>query len=174
MHAPTLRALSTPTALAGWDQERMNMATTRWEPFRDLTALQDRVNRIFEDVITRPRRETEQEDIATGQWSPSVDIFETPESIVIRIEVPGIEQQALDVELKDNNLIVAGDRKFEEVEGRNYHRVERTYGNFRRAFSLPMPIRQDQIHAVLKNGVLEIALLKEEKAKPKWVQVEVR
>jgi HSP20 family protein len=150
------------------------MATTRWEPFRDLAALQDRVNRIFEDVITRPRRGAEQEDLAAAQWSPLVDIFETSESIVIRVEVPGIEQQALDVEIKENSLIVQGERKFEEAEGRNYHRVERPYGTFRRVFSLPMPVRQDQIHAVLRNGVLEITLLKEEKAKPKRVQVEVR
>ena len=151
------------------------MATARWEPFRDLAALQDRVNRLFEDVITRPRRgDRAGRPSGTGQWSPSVDIFETLQSIVIRVEVPGIEQQALDVEVKEHSLIVAGDRKFEEVEGRNYHRVERAYGNFRRVFSLPMPIRQDQIHAVLKHGVLEITLLKEEQAKPKRIQVEVR
>jgi HSP20 family protein len=152
----------------------MAMATTRWEPFRDLAALQDRVNRIFEDVIMRPRRGAEQEDLTAGQWSPPVDIFETSESIVLRVEVPGIEQPALDVEIKDNSLIVRGDRKFEEVEGRNYQQVERAYGTFRRVFSLPVPVQQDQIHAVLKNGVLEITLLKEEKAKPKRVQVEVR
>jgi HSP20 family protein len=174
MQIPTLRTLGTRGAPAGWGHEGIAMATTRWEPFRDLAALQDRVNRIFEDVITRPRRGAEQEDLAAGQWSPPVDIFETSESIVIRLEVPGIEQQALDVEIKDNSLIVEGDRKFEEVEGRNYHRVERAYGTFRRVFSLPMLVRQDQIHAVLKNGVLEITLLKEEKAKPKRVQVEVR
>jgi HSP20 family protein len=150
------------------------VATTRWEPFRDLATLQDRVNRIFEDVITRPRRGTEQEEMTAGQWSPPVDIFETSESIVIRVEVPGIEQQALDVEIKENTLIVQGDRKFEEAEGRNYHRVERAYGTFRRVFSLPMLVRQDHIHAVLRHGVLEITLLKEEKAKPKRVQVEVR
>ena len=150
------------------------MATARWEPFRDLAALQDRVNRIFEDVITRPRRRTDQEDLAAGQWSPAVDIFETLESLVIRLEVPGLEQQALDVELKENSLVVAGDRKFEEAEGRHYHRVERAYGTFRRVFALPMPVRQDQIHAVLKNGVLEITLLKEEQAKSRRVQVEVR
>lgn len=150
------------------------MATPRWEPFRDLAGLQDRVNRIFEDVIARPRRGPEQEEMTAGQWSPPVDIFETVESIVIRVEVPGIEQQALDVEIKENSLIVQGDRTFEDVEGRNYHRVERPYGTFRRAFSLPMMARQEQIQAVLKNGVLEITLLKEEKAKPKRVQVEIR
>jgi HSP20 family protein len=150
------------------------MAATRWEPFRDLTALQDRMNRLFEDVIAGPRRGAEQEDLTAGQWSPPVDIFETAESVVIRVEVPGIEQQALDVEIKENSLIVQGDRRFEEVQGRNYHRVERPYGTFRRVFSLPMPVRQDQVHAALKNGVLEITLLKEEKAKPKRVQVEVR
>jgi len=152
----------------------MHMATTRWEPFRDLAALQDRVSRIFEDVIPRPHRGGDQEDLATGQWSPPVDIFETADSIVIRVEVPGIESQALDVELKEHSLIVAGDRQLEEAEGHTYHRMERTYGNFRRVFSLPIPIRQDQIHAALKNGVLEITLPKEEKAKPKRVQVEVR
>jgi HSP20 family protein len=150
------------------------MATTRWEPFRDLAALQDRVNRIFEDVIMGPRRGAEQEDLTAGQWSPPVDIFETSESIVLRVEVPGIEQAALGVEIKENSLIVQGERKFEEVEGRNYQQVERAYGTFRRVFSLPVPVQQDQIHAVLRNGVLEITLLKEEKAKPKRVQVEVR
>jgi HSP20 family protein len=150
------------------------MAHARWEPFRDLTGLQDRMNRMFEDVIARPRRGGEQEDLTAGQWAPPVDIFETAESIVIRVEVPGIDQQALDVEIKEHSLIVQGDRRFEEVEGRNYHRVERSYGTFRRVFSLPMMVRQDQIQAVLKNGVLEITLLKEEKAKPKRVQVEVR
>lgn len=150
------------------------MATARWAPFRDLATLQDRVNRMFEDVIARPRRGGEQEDMTAGQWSPPVDIFETAENIVIRVEVPGIEQHALDVEIKDNSLVVQGDRKFEEVEGRDYHRVERPYGTFRRVFALPMMVRQDQIQVVLKNGVLEITLLKEEKAKPKRVQVEVR
>jgi HSP20 family protein len=150
------------------------MATTRWDPFRDLATLQDRVNRIFEDVIARPRRGAEQEDLTAGQWSPPVDIFETTESIVIRVEVPGIEQQALDVEIKDNSLIVQGDRRFEEVVGRDYHRMERAYGTFRRVFTLPMVVRQEQIQAVLKHGVLEITLLKEERAKPKRVQVEVQ
>jgi HSP20 family protein len=150
------------------------MATTRWEPFRDLATLQDRVSRIFEDVITRPRRGAEQEDLTAGQWSPPVDIFETAESIVIRVEVPGIEQQALNVEFKDNSLIVQGDRTFEGVVGRDYHRMERAYGTFRRVFTLPTVVRPEQIQAVLKHGVLEITLLKEERAKPKRVQVEVQ
>jgi HSP20 family protein len=150
------------------------MAATRWEPFRELMTLQDRLNRMFEDVIARPPRGAEQEDLTAGQWSPPVDIFETPESMVIRVEVPGIEQQALEVELKDNDLIVQGERRFEEGEGRNYRRVERAYGTFRRVFSLPMMARQEQIHAALKNGVLEITVTKEEKAKPRRVQVGVR
>ncbi len=149
------------------------MATTRWEPFRDLLALQDRMNRLFEGAA-RARRGGEDEEMSTGQWAPAVDIFETPDTIVIRAEVPGIEQPALNVEIKDNSLIIEGERKFEEAQGRNYHRVERPYGNFRRVFSLPMTVRQDQIQAHLKNGVLEITLAKEEKTRPKRVQVEVR
>ncbi len=150
------------------------MATARWEPFRDLISLQDRMNRAFEDVLTGPRRGGEQEEMAQGQWTPAVDIFETPEHIVLRAEVPGVDQNALDVEVKDNHLVLQGDRKFEEVAGRNYQRVERAYGSFRRVFTLPTTVRQDQVRAVLKNGVLEITLPKEEKAKPKQIQVEIR
>lgn len=150
------------------------MATARWEPFRDILSLHAWMNRLFEDAMTRPSREAEQEELAPGQWSPAVDIFETRESIVIRAEVPGIEQSALQVEVKDDQLILRGHRKFKEMEGCTYHRVERAYGGFHRVFSVPVIIRQDQVRAVLKNGVLEITLPKEEKANPKPMQVEIR
>jgi HSP20 family protein len=152
----------------------MTMANARWEPLRDLIALQNRVNRMFEDVVTGPRRGAEQEDIAAGQWTPAVDIFETPENIVIRAEVPGLEHHELEVEVKESTLILQGERRFEEGGSRNYHRVERPYGHFRRVFTLPMTVRQEQVQAVLKNGVLDITLAKEEKAQPKRVQVEIR
>ena len=150
------------------------MATVRWEPFRDLLSLHARMNQLFEDAMRRPPAGVEQEEMTPGQWTPPVDIFETAEQIVIRAEVPGIEQSALEVEVKDNHLILRGDRTFEEVKGRNYHRVERAYGSFRRVFSVPVTVRQDQVHAALKNGVLEITLQKEEQGKPKQIQVEIR
>ncbi len=150
------------------------MATARWEPFRDILTLQNRVNRMFEDAVAGPRRGVEQEEMAAGQWAPPVDIFETADHIVIRAEVPGIEQNALGVEVKDDRLILEGHRQFEEVAGRNYHRVERSYGGFRRVFALPTMVRQDQVRAVLKSGVLEVTLPKEERTKPKQVQVEIR
>ncbi len=150
------------------------MATARWEAFRDLLMLQDRMNRACEDLLRRSRRGTAQEDMAAGQWTPPVDIVETPESLVILADVPGIGRNALDGEMKDKSLIIQGEDWFEEETGRTYHRVERAYGNFRRALSLPMGVRHDHIQAVLKNGVLEITLMKEEKAKPQQVQVEIR
>lgn len=150
------------------------MATARWEPFRDLLSLHARMNRLFEDVVKRTPGDPDQEEMAPGQWTPAVDIFETLENIVIRAEVPGIEQSALEVEVKGDRLILRGDRKFEEAEGRSYHRVERAYGSFRRVFSVPVMVRQDQVSAVLKNGVLEITLPKEEEAKPQQIQVEIR
>jgi HSP20 family protein len=132
------------------------------------------MNRAFEDLVTGSRRGTEQEDIAPGQWTPPVDIFETPESIIIRADLPGVERNALNVEMRENSLIIQGERRLEEEAGRNYHRVERAYGGFRRVFSLPVGLRPHQIQATLKNGVLEITLLKEEEAKPKQIQVEIR
>jgi HSP20 family protein len=150
------------------------MANARWEPLQDLLALHDRVNRLFEDVVTGPRRAAQQEDIAAAQWTPAVDIFETPENIVIRAEVPGLDQHDLEVEVKDSSIILRGERRFEESGSRNYHQVERPYGRFQRVFTLPMTMRQDQVQAALKNGVLEITLVKQEKAKPTRVQVEIR
>lgn len=150
------------------------MATGGWEPFRNILTLQDRMNRMFEEAVAGPRRGGEEEEMATGQWAPPVDIFETSDQIVIRAEVPGIEQNTLGVEVKDDRLILEGHRQFEEVAGRNYHRVERAYGGFRRTFALPTMVRQDQVRAVLKNGVLEITLPKEERSRPKQVEVEVR
>lgn len=142
------------------------MALIRWDPFQEMSALQERMNRLFSDV--RAQAPVRGEEIVQGAWIPAVDIFETNEAIVLKAELPGITAQDISVEVKDNTLTLKGEKKFEkEVKEENYHRVERSCGSFQRAFTLPGTIHQEKVKAKFKDGILEITLPKVEEAKPK-------
>ncbi len=148
------------------------MALIRWDPFQEMSALQERMNRLFSDV--RAQAPVRGEEIVQGAWIPAVDIFETNEAIVLKAELPGITAQDISVEVKDNTLTLKGEKKFEkEVKEENYHRVERSCGSFQRAFTLPGTIHQEKVKAKFKDGILEITLPKVEEAKPKQVKVEI-
>jgi HSP20 family protein len=148
------------------------MALIRWDPFREMSALQERMNRLFSDV--RAQAPVRGEEIVQGAWVPAVDIFETNEAIVLKAELPGITSQDILLEVNDNTLTLKGEKKFEkEVKEENYHRVERSYGSFQRAFTLPGTIHQEKVKAKFKDGILEITLPKVEEAKPKQIKVEI-
>jgi len=150
----------------------MAMALIRWDPFREIASLQERMNRLFSDV--RLRTPSGEEEITQGAWIPAVDIYETNEAIVLQAELPGIPKEDIFIEVKDNTLTLKGEKKFErEVREENYHRVERSYGSFQRAFTLPGTVQQDKVRAKFKDGILEITLPKVEQAKPKQIRVEV-
>ncbi|MGQ9693713.1 MAG: Hsp20/alpha crystallin family protein [Thermodesulfobacteriota bacterium] len=148
------------------------MALIRWDPFREIAALQERMNRLFSDIRTQsPFRE---EEIVQGSWIPAVDIYETNEAIVLNAELPGVAPEDISVEVKDNTLTLKGEKKFaREAKEENYHRVERAYGTFQRAFTLPGTVTQEKVKAQFKDGVLKITLPKVEEAKPKQIKVEV-
>ncbi len=146
------------------------MAIVRWDPFRDVLALQERINRLFEDSLSRPRGR--EEPTVPGVWSPQVDIFETDDSIVLKAELPGIDKKDVTIELKDNTISLSGERKFEKkIKEENYHRVERSYGTFSRSFTLPSNIVKDKIKAEMVDGVLEISLPKTQESKPTQIKV---
>ena len=148
------------------------MALVKRDPFRDIITLRERMDRMFEDSLSRFRM-PEDATMPTF-WSPSVDIYETDENIVLKAELPGVDKKDVSVEVKDSTLILKGERKREkEVKEENYHRVERSFGTFMRSFSLPVSVKQDQVKAKFKDGVLEVTLPKSEEAKPKQVKVEV-
>lgn len=150
------------------------MALVKWDPFKDLLSIQDRMNRLFDETLTRTGR-GEGEELAMGVWSPAVDIYETEESIVLKAEIPGIDKKEVSIEVKDNMLILKGERKFEkEIKEENYHRMERAYGSFQRTFTLPNIIKKENVKAKYKDGILEITLPKVKEAKPKHVKVEVQ
>ncbi|MEK6589825.1 MAG: Hsp20/alpha crystallin family protein [Nitrospinota bacterium] len=148
------------------------MSLVRWEPFKDLLSIQERMNRLFEDNFFRTRGLGE--ELTKGTWTPAVDIYETQQDIVLKAELPGLDQKDISVEVRDNTLTLKGEKKFEkEVKEENYHRVERSYGTFQRMFTLPDIVQQDKVTAKFKDGVLEIILPKEEKTKPKLIKVDV-
>lgn len=149
------------------------MAIVRWlDPFRDLSTIQERMNQIFEDALSRSKGK--EEGIRAGMWTPAVDIYETNDSVVVKAELPGVTKDQISVEVKDGILSLRGERKFEkEVKEENYHRVERSYGSFQRSFSLPVSVDQDKVTAKFQDGVLEVKLPKKEQARPKQIQVNV-
>ena len=113
-----------------------------------------------------------QEDLASGGWSPSVDIYETESEIVLEAELPGMNREDFEVSIENNVITLKGERNFEKKdEGDNYHRVERAYGSFSRSFSLPRSVSADSTSADFKNGILRVALPKKEEAKARKIQV---
>ena len=142
---------------------------TRLQPFRGFTALQDQVNRIFNETV----RNQGDESTLTA-WAPSVDIYETPNELVVKADLPEVEEKDIDVRVENNLLTIHGERKFDKtVAEDNYLRIERTYGTFSRSFSLPNTVSADAIRAEYKNGVLTVNLPKREESKPRQVKVNV-
>lgn len=148
------------------------MALTRWDPFRDLSILQDRMNRMFEDAGRGWRGD---EPAATTSWSPAVDIYESENEIIVQAELPGVDRKDITLHLEKNVLTLKGERRFEkETKQENYHRIERSYGGFSRSFSIPAIVDEEKIRADYKDGILKIALPKKEQVKPKQIQIEAK
>src|SRR5262250_3691281 len=142
---------------------------TRWDPFREFTTLQDRMNRLFRDSYGES-----QEALSTSSFAPPVDVYEDEHSMTLKIEVPGIDEKDIDVRVENNTLTVHGERKFEKEEKEeNFRRVERQYGSFTRSFTLPNTVDSDSIQANYDKGILKIQLAKKAEAKPKQIKVNV-
>jgi HSP20 family protein len=144
------------------------MPITRWDPFREVIALQNRVNSLFRDMNENDS------PLTTASFVPAVDVYEDNKKVVLKLEVPGIEEKDLDIRVENNTLTVKGERKFEKEEKEeNFHRIERRYGSFYRAFTLPSTVDTEHINANYKNGVLALELSKKPEAQPKQIKVNV-
>lgn len=143
------------------------MAIVRWDPFRELTALQSEVNRLFSRVGGG--------EVAERQsWTPSIDVIETDDSIKLKAELAGMDPKDINIEVQDNVLTVSGERRFEEeVKEDKYYRIERRYGSFSRSLALPQAMDESKIEAKYENGVLEVTVPKAEIAKPKKIAVAI-
>ncbi len=144
------------------------MAVIRWRPMHDLGSVQREMNRLFDSFFS----ESDKEQEFIGNWSPSVDVKETADSINITADLPGLKKDDIKITLRDNTLQISGEKKQEE-EGKDatYHRVERVYGAFSRTFTLPALVDSSKINAVFKDGELRLSLPKVEEAKPKEISI---
>ena len=141
------------------------------DPFRELAALQDRLNRAFDASLSRGAQPGG-EELYTGQWVPPVDIYETKDKLVLKAELPGLREEQIRLRFDDGVLMLEGERKFEKETGdETYHRVERSYGGFSRAFTLPASIAADRISASFDNGLLTVELPKRDETKPKQIRI---
>lgn len=141
----------------------------RFEPFRGFANLQDQVNRLFSESFR-----THGEESALTTWAPAVDIYETPNELVVKADLPDVNEKDIDIRVENNLLTIRGERKVEKsVSEEDFLRVERTYGLFSRSFSLPNTVNAEAIAADYKNGVLTVTLPKREESKPRQVKVNV-
>jgi HSP20 family protein len=143
---------------------------TRWEQSRGWPSLQDQINRLLEDNFTRDR--SGHADLAA--WAPPLDIYETENELVVKADLPDLQEKDIDVRVENNTLTIRGERKFDkDVNPDNYLRVERAYGSFMRSFSLPNTVSSESIRAEYRNGVLTLHMAKREESKQKQIKISV-
>jgi HSP20 family protein len=150
------------------------MALVKYIPLRELRGMQEQMNRLMNISWNQALAGEELKD---GIWQPAVDIYETVDSIVIKAEVPDVDQKDIEVLIEDNILILKGDRRQDDdVKKENYYRIERYFGSFQRSFNLPTTIKQDNVNAVCERGVLTITLAKkkEKESMPRQIRVKVK
>jgi HSP20 family protein len=147
---------------------------TRWEPVRELSSLQDRLNRMNRLFRESFSSESPEEALTTTSFAPPVDIYEGVHNITLKMEVPGIDEKDIDVRIDGNTLTLHGEREFEKDEKEeNFRRLERQYGSFTRSFTLPSSVDSNQVTAYYDKGVLMVNLAKKVEAKPKQIKVDV-
>lgn len=148
------------------------MPIVKWDPFRDVAALQDRINRIFSESFDSSRELDD--DGSLYDWRPPVDIYQAAEGYILKVELAGVEKEDVSVEVKDNVLTLQGERLLDpQVKDEQYYRKERTFGKFQRSFTLQESIKPEQVKASFKNGVLKIVVPIPTKEKAKQVTVTI-
>ena len=146
------------------------MTPIRWDPWRNLSFLQDRINRMFWEAFPEPRGEDD--EVSLGTWYPAVDIHETDEAIVLQAELPGLNKEDIEIEIKENILTLKGERKdTKEIKEQNYYRQERRLGKFSRSFTLPAVVDPGKVVASYKAGVLEVKIPRPEEQKPAQIDI---
>jgi len=145
------------------------MNTNRYNPLEQLQSLQEDINRLFS---TGSGPSWDNQTLGRGVWTPHVDIYETKDQISLEAELPGMNKEDIHLTFENNVLTLSGERRFEkDVEGQNYHRVERAYGSFTRSFTLPNTVSGEGITAEYRNGVLYLSLPKKEEVKARRIEI---
>jgi HSP20 family protein len=148
------------------------MTIVRWDPFRDLSTMQERVNRVFGDFY----RGVDDDVMRRGTWVPPVDIFDSGNhQLVIKAELPDMNKEDIEITVENNALTLRGEKKMDSaIKEEQCHRIERAYGAFSRSFALPPSVDSSKVSADYKNGVLTITLPMREESKPRQISVQVQ
>jgi HSP20 family protein len=148
------------------------MVRPPWDPLKELVGVHRRMNQLFERALARTNFDTQE---GIGPWSPETDAYETPDSLVFEMELPGLSQDAIELRVDGDQLVVEGERSLDrEHPGDQFHRVERTYGRFCRRFQLPSNVDREHVEAEYRLGVLTVRLSKNESGPPKPLKVPIR
>lgn len=148
------------------------MNLVKWDPFRELDEVSNRLNRMFGRFPVRA--ESGNEMLALADWTPTVDISETGTAYLVKAEIPGVKKEDVKVTIQDGMLTIQGERRQEKEEkGKKFHRIECSYGSFMRSFRVPDDADENSVKAEFKDGMLNVTLAKSEKAKPKSIEVSV-
>ena len=148
------------------------MAIVKWDPFRDVAELQNRINRMFDESFGRTQELERDKSLRT--WRPAVDIYDTENGIAVTVELPGVDKEQVNVEVKDDVLTIKGERPANpNISEDNYYRRERLVGPFKRSFTLHQNIQPGQIKAIFKDGILEIEIPRPAQEHPKLITVDV-
>ena len=142
------------------------MTISRWYPIREVATLQNRVNSLFQDFAG------DNESVTTASFVPAVDVYENAEKVVLKLEIPGVKEEDVDIRVENQSLTVRGERKFEtEEKEENFHRIERRYGSFFRSFTLPTSVDTENVQASYNAGILKLELKKKASAQPKQIKI---
>jgi HSP20 family protein len=146
---------------------------TRWDPFKELDDLRNRLTGVF-GRTSSPPGSGQRESMTVAEWAPLVDITENDQEYLIKAELPEVRKEDVKVTVEQGVLTITGERKFEKEEkGHRYHRVERSYGSFARSFSVPDDADPSKVNAEFKDGVLKVHLTKSEQTRPRQIEVQV-
>ena len=141
------------------------MAIIRWDPFREMTQVQDQFNRLV-DQVRGGRQES---------WLPAVDVFDTKDAVVLKAELAGMDPDDIEIEVEDNVLTIKGERTLEDkVDEERYYRVERRFGSFQRSLALPQGVKADDIQAGYEDGILTVRVPKAEEEKPQRIEIKAK
>ncbi len=148
--------------------------TQSWDPLREISSFENRLEKFFGRPLLSPNGNGGSESMTVAQWSPLVDISEDDREYLVKAELPELKKEEVKVTVENGELTISGERRMEKEEkNKKFHRIERSYGSFVRSFTLPEGVSGDKVSADFKNGVLEVHLPKDEKARPKAIDVKV-
>jgi HSP20 family protein len=171
--ADRLHRFQPPNPRAEPQKTNIRSALTTWNPLRELGNLENRLDRLFGQ--SWPSRNGEKEAMTVSQWTPLVDISEDANEYLVKAELPELKKEEVKVSVENGELTISGERKSEKEEkGKKFHRIERSYGSFLRSFTLPESVNAEKVSAEFKDGVLSVHLPKDERAKPKSIEVKVQ